>query len=161
MTKPNVLTHDILKYIIPAVVFLISMGVSFIEELDGYLLRKNCTAVTSGTVVSVESHRRNKKVTNYTADIEPDAPALFGGELLHAGKRYGQVNNHHEYKKGDRVKIYFKPSDSSRYYIQYDKPAIWLLPWLAAAAPVVFGLYVGVCALIKKARERKRGSAEM
>ncbi|MBP5655793.1 MAG: DUF3592 domain-containing protein [Clostridiales bacterium] len=138
----------ILFFVIGSFLLLIG-GVTFMINKP---LTDSCTAVTYGVVVSVDVDRdrigtsRTWRARRYAAKVEPEDRSIFYNNSTITGGR-----TDHYYRKGERVEIYYDPSNPYTYYIQYANPVSEGGSLLAyGACLIVFGLGALVISKIKR-----------
>lgn len=102
-----------------------------------------CTAVTYGIVTDVKvekEHSYRHTSTSYIATVEPEDSSIFNRPSLVSGRSV------HSYAKGDRIKIYYDPSDPLNNYIDHANPTTSNLAVTVAGAVLLFAgiaVYVG------------------
>lgn len=139
-------TWMMIVFLIAGPLLLIGGGIKFAFY---YQTTSKCSAETYGTVVAVEEERhssyRHGPYIDYVATVEPADSSIFGRSSLRSAK------TDYAYEKWETVRIYYNPSDSSKYYIQHAYPAKGSLIFVVSGAVVlVFGLILLVVPKIKK-----------
>lgn len=99
----------------PFLLILGSVGI-----IKNYETKHDSTSVAYGTVVDVEEKRSSPVYgfaqTSYIATVEPEDDSIFDSSELRS------VRADYCYAMGERVRIYYDPSDPSTYYIQHADP---------------------------------------
>ena len=108
-----------IKETIIKILFFLFFAAMLINMAGEDIKIKHCSAIMTGTVVSVTSGTVKKNGTtyiHYNARVEPDEKGVFDYYALMSD------NTLHKYAEGDKVNIYYDPKDTDTYYIQYAEP---------------------------------------
>ena len=127
--------------------FLFGIGMllmGIIGYSDERAMVKKCTAETTGTVTSVQAFYGAKNTNSYVATVVPGDTSIFGADTLES------TRTSHKYYIDEGVKIWYDPSDTSNYYIQYEKPDATGYSLMTGAA-----LFAGVGAVMLMMYMRK------
>ena len=90
-----------------------------VSYMTNYVNTSKCTATTYGVVVNVEEEVKRAQYSHstvYIATVEPIESGIFNTSELRS------CETDYAFKKDDRVRIYYDPSDPSSYYINFAEP---------------------------------------
>ncbi|MCR5021598.1 hypothetical protein [Ruminococcus sp.] len=123
--------------------FITLFVIGFIAVKDS---ADKCTATMWGFVTDVDENRVYKNPTSYSATVTSDSVPDM---------EFRSIVTYHEYKVGDKVKIFYDPDDMKNYYIEYAEPVTNNIPKEIARTALI-GLIVVPIIVIRRKRAAKK-----